>query len=421
MFKRTVFPNGMRLVLVPQKDALAATVLTLVEAGSKYETKEKNGISHFLEHMCFKGTKTRPRAIDITGELDGLGAEYNAFTGHEWTGYFAKVRSGKIEKALELIADMYLNPVFGESEIEKEKGVVIEELHMYEDMPPRRVQDLFLELLYGDQPAGWNVGGRVEAIRRLTRDDIVSYRSRHYLASATVIVVAGAFSPREITESIRRYFRHIPSGEKDGKKPVMERQKKPAVLSRYKESDQTHLVLGFRAFPSSDPRRYSIEVLSDILGGGMSSRLFQKVREELGAAYYVRSSPDLSSDHGYLEIAAGVEHGKLGAVIKAVLGECRELKDALVSPSVLRRAKDHLGGHVLLDLESSDELAVYYGGQEILHEPIVTPEGLLARINAVRAEDVRHVARDIFKNNNLNCALIGPQKTTAPIRGVLTI
>ena len=305
-FQKLVLKNGMRLILVPEPQSLATTVAVLVQAGSKYETKEINGLSHFLEHMCFKGTKKRPRPIDIASELDGLGAEYNAFTSQEWTSYYAKAKNENFDKILEIVSDLYLNPVFGPAEIEKEKGVIIEEINMYEDIPQRRVQELFMELVYGDQPAGWSVAGRKEVIRILGQENFLKYRGEHYLASSTILVIAGGFSaeghstPRvsdsrsgsasggdfkNISKKVENYFADLGRGKKSGKIKVAESQEKSGELIKFKESDQTHLILGFRAFDVFDKRRFVLELLADILGGSMGSRLFQRIREELGAAY----------------------------------------------------------------------------------------------------------------------------------------
>ncbi len=418
-FERIVFPNGLRIIFAPQKDSVAATILVLVEAGSKYETKKINGLSHFLEHMCFKGTTHRPRAIDIAGELDGLGAEYNAFTSQEWTGYFAKVQAREAKKALDIISDLYLNPVFDPKEIEKEKGVIIEELNMYEDTPQRKVQDLFLEVLYGDQPAGWDVGGKKEIIRRLAREDFLKYRSAHYVAQATAIVVAGAFDPKSLLNHIMRAFATMPIGTKAGKVKTDDSQTKPVVKVRHKTSDQTHLVVGCRAFPADDPRRYALDVLADILGGGMSSRLFQRVREQMGAAYYVRAGADLLSDHGFFEVSAGVEHSKLEPVIKAILEELYRMTKSLVPQAELARVKEHLSGRLLLGLETSDAMAMYYGGQEVLREKLVTPDALLKKVRAVDAMEIQAAARFIFQNKKLNLALIGPHEKPALLERLL--
>ena len=407
------------MILVPQKDNVAATILVLVEAGSKYETKEINGLSHFLEHMCFKGTKTRPRAIDIAGELDALGAEYNAFTSQEWTGYYAKVQSHQDDKAIDIISDLYLNPIFDSAEIEKEKGVIIEEINMYEDLPNRKVHDLFMSLLYGDQPAGWDIAGRKEVIRALNRENFLDYRGKHYLPNATVLVVAGTFDEKKMWQGIEKHFSSLNGGIKHDKLKTIEKQEKPEIFIKFKESDQTHLVLGCRAFDINDPRRYAIDVLADILGGGMSSRLFQRVREQLGAAYYVRAEANLFSDHGYFGVAAGVDHGKLEIVIKAILDELQKMRAEKVTDKELKKIKDHLVGRLLLGVETSDALASYYGGQEILRQEIVTPQELISKINNVTGEDIASVANYIFENEKLNMSIIGPFKEGSALAQIL--
>jgi len=409
-FKRMVLGNGLRVLLVPQKSSMATTVLTLVEAGSKYETKNLNGISHFLEHMCFKGTTKRPKAIDIASELDGLGASYNAFTSQEFTSYYAKVKNEYADRALEIVADLYLNPVFDPTEIEKEKGVIIEEINMYEDLPARKVDELFNELVYGDQPAGWSVAGRKEVIQKITQNDFTKYRGEHYLGKATTFVIAGGFDEKGMIEKIESHFAGMKNGEKGQKPKVIENQKLAAEKIHFKESDQTHMILGFRAFSILDERRFALMVLADILGGGMGSRLFQRVREEMGAAYYVGASADLLSDHGLVSMSAGVTHTKLGDVIKAGLEEFARFRTEPVKKEGLRRAKDHMNGKLYLSLETSDELGYFYGGQEAMGRPVQTPEEIAAKIEAVTAEEIQEVAKDLFKSESLNLAAIGPFK-----------
>lgn len=418
-YEKITLPNGLRVVFVPQEGGLAATVLVLVEAGSKYETKEINGLSHFLEHMCFKGTIKRPKAMDIASEFDGLGASYNAFTSQEWTGYYAKVASHHMHKALDLIADMYLNPTLDEKEIEKEKNVIVEEIRMYEDLPPRKVHDLFTTLLYGDQPAGWDIAGTPETVKSLTRAQIVGYRTRHYVPSATTVVVAGGFDRAKALQDITNLFGDVVSTTKDGKLPVRELQSAPQMLLREKESDQTHLVLGLRAFSLSDKRKYILDVLSDVLGGGMSSRLFQKVREELGAAYYIKSATELSTDHGYLAISAGVHHEKFIIVVREIVRELHRMAREPISEQELARAKDHLSGNLILSLETSDSLAMFYGGQEILEKKMESPEAMLRAVRAVTAADIQHLAQELCQNNRLNLAVIGPTKESDELRNAL--
>lgn len=409
-FKKYTLENGLRIILAPQPVSPAATVLVLVEAGSKYETKEINGLSHFLEHMCFKGTKKRPRQIDVAAELDSLGAEYNAFTAQEYTGYWIKANAKNLEKSLDIVSDMYLNPVFGLEEIDKERGVIVEELNMYRDTPARHVVDLFMNVLYGDQPAGWDIGGSKEVINVLKQEDFLKYRDAHYLASSTLVVVAGAFDEAETLGKIKDYFSGIKTSVKSQKIKTIEGQTKPAALVQFKESDQSHLVLGVRAFDIFDNRRFALQVLADILGGSMSSRLFQKVRTEMGAAYYISASADLFSDHGFLAVNAGVDHKKIDEVVKAVIGEFAVMKEKGVSVEELRRAKDHLCGSMALNFETSDEIASFYGGQEIIKREIASLDEVLAKIQSVNAEEIKAVAEEIFKTEKLNLALIGPFK-----------
>ncbi len=421
MFKKITLPNGLRVILAPQPDSLAATVLILVEAGSEYETKNINGLSHFLEHMMFKGTVNRPDAGIISSELDGIGAEYNAFTGPEYTGYWAKVQKKQIDKAIGIVSDLYLNPIFNPNEIEKERGVIIEEINMYEDTPMRRVHELFSNLLYGDQPAGWDIAGTKEVIRKLGREDFVEYRAKHYVASKTVVVIGGSFGVKDVEKKIRNIFSELPKKGKAKKIKTIESQKTPAVAVKFKDSDQSHLVLGVRAFDVFDKRRYAIKVLGNVLGGGMSSRLFRKVRDELGAAYYVRAEADLLLDHGFFTVSSGVDHKKIEVVIEAVLGEMRRLKKDLVSPVELAKSKEHMIGNFVLGLETSDELASFYGGQEIITGKIVPPDQIIKKIKAVTAKEVQAVAKSIFENSKLNLAVIGPYKEEERFKKILKL
>lgn len=408
-YERIILKNGLRVILVPQKGSLATTVAVLVSAGSKYETKELNGISHFLEHMCFKGTVNRPSMLAIASEFDSLGAENNAFTSEEMTSYYAKAKNNVAPKLVEILADMYVNPLFNTEDIEKERGVIIEEINMYEDLPQRRVQELIMELVYGDQPAGWAIAGTKENVRRFTRDDFVAYRARHYVPKSTVVLVSGGFN-RSILKDLERHFLPLAAGKKDTKLKVIEKQATPAELLRHKESDQTHIVVGFRAFDEFDERRFALQVLADILGGGIGSRLFQLIRAKLGAAYYVHANADLYSDHGLFAMSAGLDHKKVEIVLEALLGECARFTKDLVPKDELARAKEHMTGGLLLSLETSDQLGYFYAGQEIAGQRIMDPQTLERKVRAVTAENIRKVARDIFKDRGLNLALIGPAK-----------
>lgn len=408
MFKKHILKNGLRIIFASMPESLATTFLVLVEAGSKYEDKEVGGISHFLEHMCFKGTKKRPSALAISSELESLGAVYNAFTGQEITGYYAKVGGDKINNALDIISDMYINPLFEEKEIEKEKGVIIEEINMYEDLPMRKVHEIFMELVYGDQPAGRPIAGRRERVLAVNREKMISYRKNHYVPEATTIVVAGAFKEKEMLKKLNKIFGPIPKSIRTEKKKVIEVQNKPKVALHAKQSDQTHLVLGFRAFNMFDERKYALSILTDILGGGMSSRLFQKIREELSAAYYVNCDSSLFTDHGLLAVSAGIDNKKTSIVIRAILSELNKIKKNPLSETELDKSKNHIVGKMMIGFETSDSVAEFYGEQELFKEKILTLEQMIKKIKAVKARDIQAVAKDIFQNNKLNLAIIGP-------------
>ena len=420
-FKKTVLDNGLRVITAPQPDNPAVTILVLVEAGSEYETKEINGLSHFLEHLCFKGTEKRPKAIDIAGELDGIGAFYNAFTSQEFTGYFAKAEAKHLGKILDVVSDIYLNSVFDSKEIDKERGVIIEEINMYEDLPMARVHYLFLELLYGDQPAGWNIVGEKEIIKTLTREDFIAYRKKHYLAGKTIVVVAGNINEDEAIAKVENIFTGIPTGAEIRKSKPEEHQRKPELLVKYKKSDQTHLILGVRGYDVFDKRRFTADVIGDILGGGMSSRLFQKIREEMGAAYYVGAGTEFFSDHGYLRASAGIDRQRLQEVIEAIAAEFGRLKEEPIPQTELQRVKDHLIGSLMLGLETSDDLARFYGSQEVIERKIMMPEEIARQIQAVTAEEIQEVAEDLFRDEHLNLAVIGPIQNGDQLRPALKI
>ncbi|HEY9585683.1 MAG TPA: pitrilysin family protein [Candidatus Paceibacterota bacterium] len=413
--------NGLRVLLVPMDGQRTATALVLVEAGSKYETKEKNGISHFLEHMCFKGTTNRPSQLTIARELDSLGAEFNAFTGHEYTGYYTKVASEYLPQVLDLLSDIYCNSLFSKTDIESEKGAIVGEINMYEDIPMRKVGNLFMKLLYGDQPAGWEIAGPRELITTFTREDFLSYRKMHYVPASTIVVVAGKFDDRKVASLVKTQFGALAKGRKEGKKKVDDRQARPGVLLHHKESDQTHLVIGVRSFPLGHPDYPVLGLMAAVLGSGMGSRLFQKVRTELGLGYYVNASNESFTDHGIFSASAGVVNERAEEAVRAIVKEFRDLKNISVPPDELKKAKDMLAGRLVLGLESSDELAEFFGFQEVLHRKLRTPEELMRKMKAVTVGDIKRVARKIFTENHLNLALIGPSKGEERFRSLLKL
>jgi predicted Zn-dependent peptidase len=415
MFKKTTLKNGLRIITVPSKSTQTVTVLVLVGTGSKYEKEDEKGISHFLEHMYFKGTKKRPSSLEIAETLDKVGGIYNAFTSQEYTGYFAKVSREHFDLALDWVSDIFLNSTLPEKEIEKERGVIIEEINMRKDHPMEHVQVLWQKLLYGDQPAGWDVAGEIETVSKISRKDLIEYRKTQYIAPNTIICLAGNFNEREGIEKVKKFFSKIKIGKSRGKPKVIEKQERPEILFEKRETDQTHICLGVRGFNLFDERRYVQEILALILGGMMSSRLFERIRTKLGIAYYIETDAFSDPDTGYLVTRAGLSNEKLEEGISEILKEYRKIKREGVSKSELKKAKDCLKGKMNILLESSDAKASFFATQEILEKRILTPDQIFKKIDKVSQNDILKLAREIFRPEKLNLALIGPKEVKKEI------
>ncbi|MBZ9572593.1 insulinase family protein [Patescibacteria group bacterium] len=421
MFKKTTLKNGLRIITVPMKNTKAVTCLVLVGTGSKYERKEINGISHFLEHMFLKGTKRRPTTLKIAETLDRIGGVYNAFTSKEFTGFWAKVGSSHLDLALDWVSDIFLNSKLESKEIRREKGVIIEEINMYLDTPMRYIEELFEKLLYGDQPAGWLTIGGKENILKFQRKHFLDYLKNHYSSLNTLVCLAGNFDPEKAQEKIKGYFKKIKKTSPKPKIKVIEKQEKPQALPWFKKTDQTHLCLGVRGYTLSHPQKYAQEVLATILGGNMSSRLFILIRERKGLAYYVRTSSELYTDSGYLVTQAGIPHRNAREVINLILREYKNLRQNKIPQKELKKAKDYLKGNLTLSLELSDVQASFYASQELLTGKILTPKEKFAKIDEVTVSDVQKVAKEIFRPEKLNLALIGPHRDKGKFQQLLKL
>ncbi len=418
---KTTLPNGLRIIVVPMKENPTVTVQVLVEAGSHYEDKKVNGISHFLEHMFFKGTTKRPGAHIISHEFDSIGADNNAFTGTEYTGYWAKARTKHFERIFDIIADVYLDPLLPEAEIEKEKGVIIEEINMYDDQPTSRVGELLNATLYGDQPAGRSITGPRENIRTMKREDFVAYRNAHYIPSKTLVVIAGGVKVSHALKLAKAAFGKLPAKRALKKTPVTQTQKSAQVALEYKKTEQSHLALAFRGYGVGDKRELAAGLLAGVLGKGMSSRLFQKLREEMGVCYYVGSGHHSHTDVGAFKIRAGVDNKRLEEVVEVILNEVRKLRDELIPLKELNKAKEIFIGGVEMGLESSDSLADWYGTDELIRRKLETPEQAIKRLRTLTPEDLQKVARDIFVDAKMNLAVVGPTKDATRLKKLLKI
>jgi predicted Zn-dependent peptidase len=407
--KKELLSNKMPLISVPIVGAPTATALVMIKTGSKYESKAESGLSHFLEHMFFKGTEKRPDTLAISSALDALGGEFNAFTSKEYTGYYVKVSAGKLVPALEVLGDMLANSKFEEIEIEREKGVIIEELNMYEDNPLMHIEDVLEACLYGNSPAGWDTIGTKETIKSFKRENFVKYFQKQYGANSMGLILSGAITKTE-KKAATDLFAGFRRNKWQDKQKVQEKQVKPALKIVYKKTDQVNLALAVRSFPVSHPQEMALKLLSVILGGSMSSRLFISLRERSGLAYYVKTGAEFYSDTGYLSTQAGVPKDKLVAALKIIMDEYRLIAKEAVSKEELKRAKDIVSGRLAMQLESSDEIASWYGKQFILRDKYFNPQEIEKKLKAVSAKDIQAVAKLIMKDKNLNLAVIGPLK-----------
>lgn len=407
-YKKTL-PNGLRVITVPMPSFESATALIMVGAGSRYENKKNNGISHFLEHMAFKGTRTRPTFMDIAGLIDGIGGEFNAFTNKEYTGYYIKAAKNNIEICLDLLSDMIQNSLLDPGEIEKEKGVIIEEINLYEDTPMRKIGDIYERLLYGDTPLGWDIAGEKDIIRRITRDDFMDYLQKYYSPSNMTVVLAGGIDVKKSEDMVHKYFSNMRPFKTGKFLKIEEAQKKPQMLIRNKKTEQAHLALGFRTVSIDSPEKYPLWVLANILGGGMSSRLFSEVREKRGLAYYVRCNSEQYIDAGSLTVSSGVDPKRAHEAVEVIISELKDLRDGKkpITKDELKKAKENIKGHVVLELEDSRSASIFYSTQDILERKILNPDEVLEKIDKVTEAQVMKVAKKYISEKTLNLALIG--------------
>lgn len=417
----STFSNKLRFLAIPDKNAQTATALVLVGTGSKYEDRDTSGISHFLEHMFFKGTNKRPTPLAVAESLDRVGGVFNAFTGEDYTGYYAKANKEHFDLALEWVSDIFLHSLLPATELEKEKGVVIEEINMYRDNPASHVQSLWNNALYGDQPAGWDITGTKETVSQLTRDALVFYMKSQYVASNTVVALSGCIDVQKAKRKTEALFRSISVSSFQQKRPVTERQDNPRAFVEYRKTDQTHFVLGVRAFGLLDHRRYVQAVLATVLGGMMSSRLFVKIREQLGLAYYVSTTSETTPETGFVATSAGVRNGETATAIKEIIKEYQSLQTHLVPAQELKKAKDNLLGKLAIGLEASDAKASFHAMQELLERRISTLDAVYDRIKKVRASDVKSLAQEIFRKERLNLALLGPFEDGRQFESLLSL
>ena len=398
----------------------SVTGLLLVGVGSRAEKDDVSGISHFLEHMAFKGTTKRPSSLIISEAIDSIGAEHNAFTGKEFTGYYIKAGNSYLELIVDILTDMLKNSLLQPKEIERERGIITEEINMIEDNPNAKIGRVIEQLLYQKEPLGRPIIGSKQTVGAIIRKNLVSYLKRWYVPSNMVFVVAGGVRHTRVKRLVNRYF-----SDWDNEavapilKPTDEKQSQPQLLIESKTTQQTHMILALRAFKRSDPRRYAFSVLSSLLGGGMSSRLFYVVRERRGLAYSIGSYTQRYADVGYLAIKAGLDTKRLPEAIEVITSELERVRLEKVETKELSKAKEYLKGNFILGLEDSGEVASFYASNWLLERKIYSPEQLLAKIDAVTSAKLQSTAEDIIQTDKLNLAIIGPIKHRQSLQKLL--
>jgi predicted Zn-dependent peptidase len=404
-YERHVLGNGLRILTADLPHAQSVTCMVMLAAGSRYETADTNGIAHFSEHMFFKGTERRPTARAIAGEIDSIGGEFNAFTSKESTAYYVKCAAEHRDVALDVLVDMLRNSRFDGDEIEREKGVIVEEMNMYFDTPRDYIGGVYEDLLYGDQPLGWDIIGRKETVRAATRDTFVSYLERWYHPERMVVGIAGRIGD-DAVERVGELLGDLEASSTGAPAPV---QPHPngRVKVFTKQSDQAHVILGVPSYELDHPDRYALQMVATVLGGGMSSRLFTEVRERRGLAYYVYGLNHSYTDAGSLYSQAGVDINRIEEAVTTIATELRGMTEK-VPADELEKARSFTKGRFVLQLENPQGLIMFGLRKEVLERRAPDPEEVLAGISAVTAEDVQRVAQDIIAEEKLRLAVIGP-------------
>ncbi len=416
-YERHVLDNGLRVLTADLPQAQSVTCMVMLAAGSRYETSGTNGIAHFSEHMFFKGTERRPTARQIAGEIDAIGGEFNAFTGKETTGYYVKCAAEHRDIALDVLVDMLRNSLFAEDEIEREKGVIVEEMNMYFDTPRDYIGGVYESLLYGDQPLGWDIIGRKETVRGAERDTFTSYLDRWYRPERMVLGLGGRIGD-DVLERAQALLGDLAPTETGAPGPVQ-----PHTNGRVKvftkQSDQAHVILGTASYPLEHPDRYALQLLATVLGGGMSSRLFTEVRERRGLAYYVFGINHSYTDAGSLYAQAGVDIKRIDEAVTTIGAELKKIAAEPVPTEELEKARNFAKGRFVLQLESPQGLIMYGLRKEVLEHRAPDLDEILAGLNAVTVEDVQRVAQDVIRDEALRLALIGPFEDAEHFDGLL--
>lgn len=405
--------NGLRVLTVPMPTLKSATVTIWISVGSRYEDKKISGISHFLEHMAFKGSRKRPSARAVAEAVDAIGGEFNASTSKEWTKFYIRARSGNLDLAFDVLSDIVLHPLIKKEDIEREKGVIVEEIGMYEDTPIRRVWDIFDQVIFEGHPLGMDIAGTKKTVVGINRADFITFRALHYFAKNMMITVAGGVKEDEVLRLTKKYLGKLKRGKPGEASKFTDKQRKTKVRVLDKKIEQAHFILGYPGRQFGHKSRYADSVLNAILGGGMSSRLFTEVREKRGLAYAVRSELDRYKDVGYFATYAGVDPKKANKAISVILEQFYGIASGKLAPkkAEMNKAKEYVKGHMALTLEDTRAVSGFFGNEELMLGKVRTPEQVFKYIDKVTVSDVVMSAKELFKKDKVNLAIIGPYKS----------
>ena len=420
MYQRTTLDNGLKVLTSSMPHTRSVSMAIFVGAGSRYESDDIAGVSHFLEHLLFKGTKRWPTARALSEAVEGLGGFMNASTDREMTVYWCKVASPHFRQALAVLSDMMLNPLMDPVELEKEREVVLEELRMTNDFPTNRVDLLIDDIMWPGQPMGRDVGGSQESVRNITEEQILDYTKHQYGPSNAVVAVAGDISHQEVVDLLGEALREWAPEKPMSWYRVIDVQETPRITVEQRKTEQAHLCVGLPGLPLTDPDRHVLSLMNVILGEGMSSRLFLELRENLSLAYDIHSSVSLFRDCGSLIVYCGVEPQKSERAITAILKELNGLQDNLPD-SELIKARELSKGRILLRMEDSRNVAMWMGAQETLTGSVRTVDEVVERIDAVSTEDIERVAADLICEEKLKLAVVGPYRSDRRFRNLLKL
>ncbi len=405
MYNKVTLDNGLRIVTEHIPYVKSVSIGIWVEAGSRKENEQNNGVSHFIEHMLFKGTKNRS-AKEIAEAIDNIGGQINAFTSKECTCYYAKVLDSHIDVAIDVLSDMFFNSLFDKDEITKEKSVICEEIKMYEDSPEDLVHDLLSQTIFNDNSLSFPILGSEETLNRIAREDLISYYENFYIPSNTVISIAGNFDFRETIKLIKKYF-----GEWTPNYGITEKYNKPIIhhniSKKKKDIEQLHFCIGTEGIPQGQDDLYALLILNNIFGGSMSSRLFQEIREDRGLVYSIYSYPSSYKDTGIFTIYAALNPNYFVEVIDIIIDNINKIKKEYLTEDEIYKSKEQLKGNYILGLESTSSRMTSIGKSELLFGKIVSPQEIASKIDSVELKDIINVTNRIFDNSKYNVAYVG--------------